>query len=108
MSETDEQKMGLIAVATPEERRDGGPPFKRMSPEGMPLKYQFDMPMAVRIAGSVHGLLFLIYIGMLVHTWASQAWPLKMFIAGLFAAIPPFGTFIYDHFMVKAYVDEAS
>ena len=74
----------------------------------MPLKYQFDMPMAVRIAGSVHGLLFLIYIGMLVHTWASQAWPLKMFIAGLFAAIPPFGTFIYDHFMVKAYVDEAS
>ena len=74
----------------------------------IPLKYQFDLPMAVRIVGSAHGLLFLVYIGMLVHTWASQAWPLKMFIAGLFAAIPPFGTFIYDHFMVKAYIDEAS
>jgi integral membrane protein len=71
----------------------------------IPLKYQFDLPMAVRIVGSAHGLLFLIYIGMLVSTWASQAWPLRMFIVGLFAAIPPFGTFLYDHFMVKAYVN---
>mgnify|MGYP001209917269 CR=1 FL=1 len=71
----------------------------------MPLKYWFDIPMFVRPAGWTHGLLFMIYIGMLVSTWASQAWPLRMFIVGFLAAIPPFGTFLYDHFMVKAYVN---
>ena len=28
----------------------------------MPLKYIFDMPLAVRIVGSAHGLLFVAYV----------------------------------------------
>ena len=67
----------------------------------IPMKYALDIPMAVKIVGPLHGLLFLMYLVMLVSTWASQQWPLRMFIVGLFAAVPPFGTFLYDHFMVK-------
>ena len=67
----------------------------------MPMKYLLDIPLAVKIAGPLHGALFLRYVGMLVSTWASQGWRLRMFIVGLLAAIPPFGTLLFDHYMVK-------
>jgi len=73
----------------------------------MPMKYAMDMPLAVTYVGSVHGLLWLIYMGMLIYTWASQGWSLGMFIAGLFAGLPPCGTFIFDHFMVKKHAEAA-
>ena len=71
----------------------------------MPLKYALDIPIGVKVMGPAHGALFIAYVFMLVSTWASQQWPLRMFISGLFAAIPPFGTFLFDHYMVKPRMD---
>jgi len=40
----------------------------------MPLKYVFDMPLAVRYVGWVHGLLFIIYIYAVFPTARSLKW----------------------------------
>lgn len=62
----------------------------------MPLKYWADMPMAVRIVGSLHGLLFVAFV---VMAWEMKreykrdwTWMAKSFIA----SIIPFGTFWMD------------
>ncbi len=62
----------------------------------MPLKYMADMPMAVRIIGGLHGLLFIGFIVMAFEVKKDavkdRAWMMKSFIA----SIIPFGTFIMD------------
>ncbi len=62
----------------------------------MPLKYLAGLPMAVSIAGALHGLLF---IGFLIMIWEVKneykkdwGWVAKAFIA----SILPFGTFVMD------------
>ncbi len=62
----------------------------------MPLKYMADMPLAVRIAGSLHGILF-VWGGLLVlqglrRRSKSLGWGAKIFVAALL----PFGTFFLD------------
>ena len=62
----------------------------------MPLKYLADMPLAVRIAGSAHGALFvwlgLLVLGGLTRRGRSLVWAGKIFVASLL----PFGTFVID------------
>jgi integral membrane protein len=62
----------------------------------MPLKYWADMPMAVRIVGSLHGILF---VAFMVLAWEAKgeykkgwAW----FGKALLASLLPFGTFVMD------------
>ena len=67
----------------------------------MPLKYFADMPMAVRIVGSVHGLLF---VGLaVVFLLAIRRVPIsrKLATAGIIAAILPFGPFVFDRWLGK-------
>jgi len=60
----------------------------------MPLKYLGDMPLAVRIAGSAHGALFvwlgLLVLGGLTTRGRSLVWAGKILVASLL----PFGTFV--------------
>jgi integral membrane protein len=62
----------------------------------MPLKYLAGMPMAVRIAGSVHGLLFLIFLGVLYHAATEHRWSRFRSLAALVCALVPFGPFVLD------------
>jgi integral membrane protein len=65
----------------------------------MPLKYLADMPLAVRIVGSLHGLLFIcLAIGFLL---ATQRVPIskKLATAGIIAAVLPFGPFVFDRWL---------
>ena len=65
----------------------------------MPLKYLADMPSAVRIVGSLHGLLFVcLAIGFLL---ATQRVPIsrKLATAGIIAAVLPFGPFVFDRWL---------
>ena len=62
----------------------------------MPLKYAADMPMAVSIVGSLHGILFL---GLVVMFYAAvekvpMSWQLAF--AGIIGAVIPFGPFVVD------------
>lgn len=62
----------------------------------MPLKYLADMPLAVRIAGSAHGGLFLVFLAVLVLTSRERRWPVRRSLGGLAASLLPFGTFVLD------------
>jgi integral membrane protein len=67
----------------------------------MPLKYVFDMPLAVRYVGWVHGLLFIIYIYAVFPTARSLKWEFGRTFFALFASILPFGPFIFDRNLRK-------
>jgi integral membrane protein len=62
----------------------------------MPLKYLADQPLAVRIVGSIHGLLFLIFIAALFRAGSARRWPFRRSVHAFVASIVPFGTFVFD------------
>jgi integral membrane protein len=62
----------------------------------MPLKYLADLPLAVRIVGSVHGLLFLMFMAALSRAGRVHGWPLRRWLLAFVSSIVPFGTFIFD------------
>ncbi|WP_437855287.1 DUF3817 domain-containing protein [Sorangium sp. So ce363] len=62
----------------------------------MPLKYLFELPIAVRIVGSAHGLLFLLFVGALIRVASERDWPHRRSLAALVASLVPFGTFVLD------------
>lgn len=62
----------------------------------MPLKYLADIPMAVTVVGGIHGGLFVLYLIAGVNVWVVQKWGIGRVALAVLAAIPPFGTFIFD------------
>ncbi|MEY4629302.1 MAG: hypothetical protein RLZZ595_1628 [Bacteroidota bacterium] len=70
----------------------------------MPLKYFMGMPMAVKITGSAHGALFVLYVGLAYYAKEVYQWPFKKFLMAFMAAWLPLGTFFFDARLKK---DEA-
>ncbi len=62
----------------------------------MPLKYAADMPFAVRIAGSIHGALFVIFGITLMQAWLDRSWNLSLGLRVFVASLLPFGPFFID------------
>ena len=62
----------------------------------MPLKYLAGLPLAVRIVGSVHGLLFLMFLAALYRAGRTRRWPLRRALLAFVSSIVPFGTFLFD------------
>ena len=62
----------------------------------MPLKYLAGFPLAVRIVGSVHGVLFLMFMVALYRAGRERDWPLRRSLLAFVSSIVPFGTFIFD------------
>jgi len=62
----------------------------------MPLKYLADLPLAVRVVGMTHGVLFIIYSFMVLGFWLRDEWSLKRAAQAMGWSIVPFGTFILD------------
>lgn len=65
----------------------------------MPLKYLADLPIAVRIAGSVHGFLFVWLVLMLMLATKRVPISRRLAIAGVLAAVLPFGPFVFDRWL---------
>jgi len=59
----------------------------------MPMKYMFEMPIAVKIAGMAHGVLFIIFCLLLVQAWQDTKWKFTENIVFFIASLIPFGTF---------------
>ena len=62
----------------------------------MPLKYYFDLPMAVKITGWIHGLLFVLYILAVLMAIKAMQWNWFSVLIALSASLIPIGTFMLD------------
>lgn len=61
----------------------------------VPLKYYAAIPLAVKIIGPIHGVLFLAFLVLLFTHAAKRELNLVKTISGFFASFIPFGTFIF-------------
>ena len=62
----------------------------------MPIKYIWGNPVFVKYIGMGHGVLFVLFLVMLLVVCYRMKWSLSIFNLGLIAAILPFGPFIFD------------
>jgi integral membrane protein len=62
----------------------------------MPLKYVFDLPMAVTIVGSLHGVLFLSVVALFLIGMERIPLSLGQVFRGVAGAVIPFGPFVVD------------
>ena len=62
----------------------------------MPLKYIFHQPMAVKIFGWAHGILFIAFLVLAWEVKTDRNKSLKWFAIAFLAAIIPTGTFFFD------------
>ena len=62
----------------------------------MPLKYLAGLPEMVKIIGWAHGVLFVLFVVMVIFTYHEKNWPLKKVAFAFIAAFLPFGTFVFD------------
>ena len=71
----------------------------------MPLKYAAGMPMAVKVAGWIHGVLFMAFFAVLLWTMVAARWPIGRGALIFVAALLPFGPFVVDR-RIKGYAAE--
>jgi integral membrane protein len=62
----------------------------------MPLKYWADMPLAVRVVGSLHGALFVAYAVAAALLFFRGQWTFARASAAMGVSLLPFATFLFD------------
>jgi len=67
----------------------------------MPLKYYLDFPMAVKITGWIHGVLFILYIAAVFLAMKAMQWNWFSVLVALGASLIPIGTFVLDSSLKK-------
>ena len=65
----------------------------------MPLKYMMDMPLAVKIVGSIHGALFVAYVLLLAIAHIKLKLKISLSIGLFLLSLIPFGTFYLNKFL---------
>jgi integral membrane protein len=71
----------------------------------MPLKYYAGLPIAVRIVGMLHGVLFIAYVITLLLAASRAGWSAKKTAVAFLASLVPFATFPLEK---KLRAEEAS
>lgn len=67
----------------------------------VPAKRLFGCPEAVTLMGSIHGAAFIVYVVTLMAFFAGKHLNLQQLGVGLFAAFIPFGSFVFEHKVLK-------
>ena len=62
----------------------------------MPIKYLGDNPIPVKLVGMGHGVLFVLFIILLVESMSKHKWGLVFSIKLFICSLLPFGTFYMD------------
>ncbi len=62
----------------------------------MILKYKYSMPQPNYVVGLAHGVLFVLYVILLLQVAFSHRWNLLKLFFGFVASLVPFGTFYAD------------
>ena len=68
----------------------------------MPLKYFWDQPLAVRVVGMAHGILWILYCTMALLLYWQQGWSGRKLLYAWIASLLPFGPFVFD----RKFLDE--
>lgn len=68
----------------------------------MPIKYMLDIPTVVSVIGMLHGVLFSLYLIMILIMTNIVRIHIKWPIVALISAFIPFGTFIFDRFFINS------
>lgn len=63
----------------------------------LPFKYLLEKEQYVKALGMPHGVLFILYIVMVLVIRKQMKWNIKSLIIIILASIIPFGTFYVDH-----------
>jgi len=69
----------------------------------MILKYKFSMPQPNYIVGLAHGMLFVLYIVLLVQVSFLHRWNLLKTFMAFWASLIPFGTFYADKVLFRQF-----
>jgi integral membrane protein len=67
----------------------------------MPLKYMFDYPLAVKIVGMGHGVLFILFFLALVMAMNKYKWKFLGFQLFVYSLLP-FGFILIDKIIMKS------
>lgn len=62
----------------------------------MPLKYALGYPMAVRVVGMAHGVLFCAFVLVLLRAHLELGWSIRRSATLFLASLVPFGFFFVD------------
>ncbi|CAG5069448.1 hypothetical protein DYBT9623_02184 [Dyadobacter sp. CECT 9623] len=62
----------------------------------MPLKYFAGLPQAVKTVGMAHGVLFVMFVILLIQVAIEREWSFKKSFLSFLSSIIPFGTFYAD------------
>lgn len=75
----------------------------------MPLKYFAGMPEAVKITGSLHGALFILFFIFVAEVTVRRSWwSLKFWGLAAVASVVPCGTFVFDRWLAHIEKGEAT
>jgi integral membrane protein len=67
----------------------------------MILKYKFAMPQPNYVVGLVHGILFVLYIVLLIQVSILHRWNIFKMLMAFIASLIPFGTFYADKVLFR-------
>lgn len=69
----------------------------------MPLKYYFGLPLAVKVFGWAHGILFMLYMLLLLFCWIEYKWRFGRVIFYFLAALLPIVPFFIEQQLKREY-----
>jgi len=69
----------------------------------MPLKYFFDLPAAVKLAGWAHGVLVILYAALLLVCWVRCKWSFGRVAFYFIASLLPILPFVVERKLKKEY-----
>jgi integral membrane protein len=91
---TPEQRFRFVAYGE-------GASFLALLGIAMPLKYMAGLPLAVRVVGLLHGVLFLAYLVLVFEAVGAGRFTLRTAALAVLASLLPFGPFVFER-RVKA------
>ncbi|QHL87358.1 DUF3817 domain-containing protein [Nibribacter ruber] len=62
----------------------------------MPMKYMMGIPEPVKYMGWAHGVLFVLFMALLLQVWIQYKWSFWKVALAFIASLIPFGTFWLD------------
>ena len=74
----------------------------------MPLKYFADWPLAVRVVGLAHGLLFVLYLVAAMQAAREHKWHWQRIALVLVASVLPAGPFVVEAKILRETADKKS